>query len=723
MWPFSLFGKDKNTSSPKRQAGSAHGAGRRPQHKSHQNPQRKPGAQKAQSSNATLSTNAAAAAAAAAGVPAGDLLLRREDVPSFDSIISVAGSPLEVAPNLRKHYVILQVNKDKKDVYVLRSVEVKRSGIDDNYEELIQRINKKGFNKVKTYTAASNILGILNEESLNQQSYEDAQKKASTIQKDFDALLSIAISNEVSDIHFELSRNVARIRFRKHGLIYEHTTMPVSEMRTMAYVIYQVIADVKDTIFDEERPQDAIIEREIADTGSVRVRVSTLPAYPNGFNMTMRVLRHGVNDTRKTLEELGYHKTLLRTIRKAVMRPTGAIIMAGTTGSGKSTSINSMLSEKITKHRGALKVITVEDPPEYVLPGATQVPVNRSKSLAKSEKADMNPFATTIRAAMRNDPDILMVGEVRDPDSALLLVHAVQSGHQALTTIHAGSGIGIIGRLRSNGIPDDVLGSPDFISALIYQRLLPIICGKCATKFDDLVKEVEDEEDEERIQRYTKYIKPSILGNLRFRNVNGCPQCSAGIKGRTVAAETIIPDAFMLKCFRNREELEALFHYRRKGGRFALDHGLVKAFNGEVDIRDVELGLNSIESLSDLNDELRQVEGLAPAKFFRIDESVFENKPFNSADSEYPHDDTPVARTPEQEAVARNVNTMIGLAEQMVRQSESEENLTGVSGDDPSSFAGPLVFDSDLMKEIHGQADIKPGDVIEMANFRELKDD
>jgi len=181
--------------------------------------------------------------------------------------------------------------------------------------------------------------------------------------------------------------------------------------------------------------------------------------------MIMRILKMGQSGEKIDLNKLGYSKEHLGKVRRGSAKPVGVMMMAGTTGSGKSTSLNAMLSEKIAHHAGRIKVITVEDPPEYLLIGATQVPVVRSRSAAK-EGADINPFASTIRAAMRSDPDVLMIGEVRDHHSAELLIHAVQSGHPVFTTTHASSGIDIVSRQRSNGVPDDVLGSHNFISAL-----------------------------------------------------------------------------------------------------------------------------------------------------------------------------------------------------------------------------------------------------------------
>jgi type II secretory ATPase GspE/PulE/Tfp pilus assembly ATPase PilB-like protein len=367
-------------------------------------------------------------------------------------------------------------------------------------------------------------------------------------------LITQAMNADVSDIHIEVRRDEAKVRFRKNGDLFDFIPWSVRYARVMAGVIYQVIADEKDTTFDEFKPQDAIIDRDLGDKGRIRIRLATIPAYPSGFDMIMRILKMGVSGKRRSLESLGYNKVQLSNTRRAVAKPVGAVVMAGTTGSGKSTSLNSMLSEKIEHYGGRIKVITVEDPPEYLLLNATQVPVVRSRSQAKAGDATVNPFASVVRAAMRSDPDILMVGEVRDPDSAELLIHAVQSGHQVFTTTHASSGIDVVSRLRSNHVPDDVLGSQNFLSALMYQTLLPSLCPHCSIGVADFAKSVNNEKDFEMLKRIFKYFKPKDASALRFKRDGGCPNCVDGVTGRSVAAEVILPDPHMLKCFRERRE-------------------------------------------------------------------------------------------------------------------------------------------------------------------------
>ncbi|WP_005742320.1 ATPase, T2SS/T4P/T4SS family [Pseudomonas amygdali] len=535
-----------------------------------------------------------------------NVLSKKDDIPQHSAVLSVTNGPIELTSDWQKNYAILLTNRDKKEVEVICSIDViRKAGIDDDYLAIVDRIKRSGYSRVKTKKLAKpEIIQIIYEQTEQKRSVEEQQKAATQIQLEFDELLVSALKARASDIHIEVTRRGAEVKFRVDGALQHFTEWPVRHARTMAGVIYMVIAEEKDTSFDERRDQSAIIDRELGEHGSVRVRLNTLPTYPAGFDMIMRILKMGQSGEKIDLNKLGYSGEHLSKVRRGSAKPVGVMMMAGTTGSGKSTSLNAMLSEKIAHHGGRIKVITVEDPPEYLLVGATQVPVVRSRSAAK-EGADINPFASTIRAAMRSDPDVLMIGEVRDHHSAELLIHAVQSGHPVFTTTHASSGIDIISRLRSNGVPDDVLGSHNFISALMYQTLLKTVCPHCSTDFEHFKKHAHDESDAELVHRVYRYLGATQAKQLRFINNEGCKHCRKGVTGRTVAAEVILPDAYMLRAFRDRQDSDAMMHYAYSGGKFALHHGITKMLMGQCDIRDVEHKLDLIEALQEMSRSVR----------------------------------------------------------------------------------------------------------------------
>lgn len=590
-----------------------------------QTPFQRAAAPKPEGAAPTMPVGQARKAMATTGQPVRQfpVITKKDEIPAHSAVLSATGAPLDLLPEWQKNYAILLVSKDRKDVIILCSTDTRGQGLDDDFLAINDRINRSGYIRTKRILAKPEILAIVYESGSGQTSLEDSQRAATKIQIDFDNLVRAGIEADTSDIHIEVRRDEAKVRFRKNGDCVDFAEWPVKYARTMAGVIYQVIADEKDTTFDEARPQAAIIDRELSESMRIRVRLNTIPAYPAGFDMVMRILKMGQGGKRTPLDKLGYEKRHLSHIRRGVAKPVGAMIMAGTTGSGKSTSLNSMLGEKIEAYKGKLKVITVEDPPEYLLWGATQVPVVRSRSVAKAGDKSANPFVAVMSAALRSDPDILMVGEVRDEDSAHLLIHAVQSGHQVFTTVHASGAMDIISRFRSMHMPDDVLGGQNFISALMYQTLLPTVCPHCSTGISKLKADVQNDQDEELIERIYSLIQPSVIEGLRFRHDEGCEQCAHGVIGRSVAAEVILPDPYMLKCFRDRNDTEAFMHYRRKGGRSALEHGLAKAFRGIADIRDVESKLDQITLLKELDESSRLLSKLPLRKNFKIEEDVF----------------------------------------------------------------------------------------------------
>ncbi|WP_425263663.1 GspE/PulE family protein [Vibrio owensii] len=553
-----------------------------------------------------------------------------EKVPEFVSVLSRPVSEksdtdpndrsvIYIPDNLKKDYIILlkkQVDPTRKpELMIICSTEKSINlNSDKNFFHLRTLCTQKGFQKIHKLYAAQTIIALLYDK------YAKSEKSRSTLDKDgyqkrFDAMLVESIELGVSDIHIETRRDAAVVRYRVNGSLQHADDWEVKYAREMATVIYQVIAAEKDTTFIESQQQSAIIDQVLSNGMRVRVRLNTMPAYPDGFDVVMRLLVMGKSSGDLTLTMLGYSEEQQSTIRASISKPVGCTIISGTTGSGKSTSLSTMITSRINENINpetkscSIKVITVEDPPEYEIKHATQTPVVRSKA-----KEGENPFSEAIKAAMRSDPDILMVGEVRDGDSAELLVGAVQSGHQAFTTVHAPSAIGIVSRLRSLGISNDVLGSNEFIAGLIYQALVPVLCTECHRTVEQFEAEIDkhDIANIELMQRLRQVCSEEELKQIRFKGTDKCPHCSGGIKSRTVVAETIMPDEYMFECFSKSEEPRAWKHYKENGGKFALDHGVEKMKMGICDPRDVEHKLgrinNILENSEDFANKVHQKE-------------------------------------------------------------------------------------------------------------------
>ncbi|OGT64256.1 MAG: hypothetical protein A3J38_07315 [Gammaproteobacteria bacterium RIFCSPHIGHO2_12_FULL_45_9] len=411
------------------------------------------------------------------------------------------------------------------------------------------------------------------------------------LEKKFTAILVDSLKAGASDIHFEVYPNMADIKLRINGMLFTVSQMDSKTINRLINYMYNVAATEgsKDTQFNIEEMQDALLDRQVEVDGvrkHIKIRLQTAPCYPNSISIVMRLLRIE-NQLSSTLSSLGYTPPQIKTLQRAQMKPTGATIIAGTTGSGKSTTLATLLSEIHVNSRGSKKILTAEDPPEFAIPGANQINLSNKR---QEMEGDEDMFVKAIKVAMRCDPDVIMVGEVRDKQSSQLLSSAVLSGHQVFTTIHASSALSIVDRLYNLGFDLYIMTSPNFLSLLIYQTLLPILCQKCcinAKTFFAKNKTAPVEALKERLTLLCEHDE-TAWDHIRFSSEVGCDHCRMGYTGRTVAAEMIEPDTTMLNYFRNNQLAQASQYWKDTGGRTVLDNAIEKMVMGNVDPRSVE---------------------------------------------------------------------------------------------------------------------------------------
>jgi general secretion pathway protein E len=396
--------------------------------------------------------------------------------------------------------------------------------------------------------------------------------EASSMQKVATTLFLQAYKRRASDIHIRVSkRSPAKILFRVHNNLIEVEQHTEELGRTLCSAIYMSMCDVSDATYEENQRQDA----RISDDGKLPpgldgIRVATSPKV-DGMLMVLRLL---YNDTAKStnIVDLGFDQKQAGEIAIMKRKPTGINIIGGPTGSGKSTTLQRTLLSIHEECKGTKHIITVEDPPEYPMPGIVQTPVSN----AGTEEERTIAFQAAIKAAMRLDPNVIMIGEMRDSPSVALGIRAAMTGHQVWSTIHANNAFAIIDRMLDLGVSINIMSDPSIITGLICQRLVKVLCPHCKVPFDH--KNIaRPQEDIDRIMGSVDLETCYVVGT-------GCPSCQGtGIAGRTVVAEVVTPDEKLMSYIRKGEKHLAIEYWRSTGGTTFLEHAISKINKGDVD--------------------------------------------------------------------------------------------------------------------------------------------
>jgi type IV pilus assembly protein PilB len=370
-------------------------------------------------------------------------------------------------------------------------------------------------------------------------------------------VLQQAIRAKASDIHFEPFEDEFRIRYRVDGALYEMSPPPKSLSLPVTSRI-KVIADLN--IAEHRIPQDGRIKMTI-EGRAVDLRVSTLPTQ-FGESVVLRVLdKSAVN---LSLDSLGLPEDIKSGIRGAVRRPNGIFIVTGPTGSGKTTTLYSALKEV---NQMDTKLLTAEDPVEYEIEGIMQVPVNHQVGL---------DFSRALRAFLRQDPDKIMVGEIRDIETARIAVQASLTGHVVLSTLHTNDAPGAVTRLVDMGLEPFLLSAS--LEFVLAQRLVRKICSTCRSEFEPK-KEMLDQLG----------ITRKEIGDRMFYFGAGCEECNnSGYRGRTGLFEMIkVNDSFREMVNSGAATLVLRQNAIEQGMRTLREDGLRSIFDGESTVEEV----------------------------------------------------------------------------------------------------------------------------------------
>jgi len=373
------------------------------------------------------------------------------------------------------------------------------------------------------------------------------QNENAPIVKLINALLIKAIEEKASDIHIETFEKHMVVRFRIDGVLQEI----IRPKRGIAAMLVSRIKIMSNLDIAEKRlPQDGHIALKIAGRG-IDLRVSTIPASA-GERVVLRILDKDAGSV--DLQEIGMSAEHLDAIQKLISRPHGVILVTGPTGSGKTTTLYASL---LRLNHGQLNIMTVEDPIEYMLEGIGQTQVNR--------KVDMT-FAQGLRAILRQDPDVVMVGEIRDQETAKIAIRASLTGHLVFSTLHTNSAIGAISRLRDMGIESYMLSSG--IIGLIAQRLVRTLCTHCREPH------VADKET-----CLFLGVNPDNPPQL-FKAV-GCDKCrKTGYRGRTGIYEIIDIDDQLRQLIHDNASEQTLEKYARQHSKGMLEESCAKVLAG-----------------------------------------------------------------------------------------------------------------------------------------------
>ena len=378
-------------------------------------------------------------------------------------------------------------------------------------------------------------------------------------------ILHYATEGEASDIHIEPMGEKVRVRFRVDGVLNTSLILPI-KVHSAVVARIKILCNMR---LDERRkPQDGRFSAKI-EGRKIDFRVSTFPIY-YGEKVVMRILdsQKGVNP----LDKMGLSEKNLKLVRDAIKSPYGLILISGPTGSGKSTTLYSMLNEVDREQKN---VLSLEDPVEYNIPGMNQ--------------SQMRPeigynFANGLRTTLRQDPDIIMVGEIRDKETAQLAVQAALTGHLVLSTIHTNNATGVIPRLIDMGV-DPYLIAPTLILA-IAQRLVKTMCpgtGK-AVPIDGSIKVMIEKGFEDLPHEFRKDLPVAKV----VYEIEPTADCPKGTRGRTAVFEILKMskelEAVILK---NPVEADLLRVARLQGMLTLKEDALVKAFNREIPIEEV----------------------------------------------------------------------------------------------------------------------------------------
>lgn len=394
-----------------------------------------------------------------------------------------------------------------------------------------------------------------------------------------DTLIKHAILQEASDIHIEPDEKEVRVRYRIDGMLHDAMTLPKQVAQGIVARI-KVLSNLK---LDEHRvPQDGRFKLE-KEGLKISFRVSILPIF-DGEKVVMRILNESAKGL--TLEKMGLHGLGLEIIHREIKKPNGMILVTGPTGSGKTTTLYTVMD---ILNVPEVNISTVEDPVEYRMPRINQTQIYPKVGLT---------FASGLRALLRQDPDIIMVGEIRDQETMEMAIHAAMTGHLVLSTLHTNSAAGALPRLIDMGAEPFLIAST--LNVVMAQRLVRKLCPSCKKEYSLNSKELESLSENFAMEEILARIKKSDLlkgtvgdkdkwENVKFYKSSGCDQCgNEGYHGRIGIYEVLEIDEDMKILISQKATSEEMEKRAKEKGMFTMiEDGFIKAIQGITSIEEI----------------------------------------------------------------------------------------------------------------------------------------
>lgn len=452
-----------------------------------------------------------------------------DDIESFLSrkVEVYAASKRAISEALRKSETAMQVLRDATEGYVTQIVERESGGEEDVIS--IERLADQD----------GSIIKLVN------------------------TIIFTAVQKRASDIHIESKEDDAKIKFRIDGVLGE--AMEAIDKRFQAPIISRIKVMSDLDIAERRVPQDGRFRLKIKDK-TIDFRVSIMPCI-YGEDAVIRILdkemiTEAIRELR--LDMLGFSEEIQKKFRRYITQPYGMVLVTGPTGSGKTTTLYAALTEIRSPED---KIVTIEDPVEYQIDGITQIPVNEKKGLT---------FARGLRSILRHDPDKIMVGEIRDPETAQIAIQSALTGHLVFTTVHANNVFDVIGRFLHMQV--DPYSFISALNCILAQRLVRVLCPRC-----------------KKPVRYTPAqllesgLDPDRHADRVFHEPKGCPDCNfTGYLGRTAIAEILeLSDAIREMILEKKPLSEVKKRAKTEGIVFLRETGLEKVLSGVTSLKDL----------------------------------------------------------------------------------------------------------------------------------------